>query len=77
MPRVAISKVYLGPKRGRLSREKIKRYRLALRQGVVFPPIVVIKHRPGIYEVLDGFHRLHAHRREGRKTVLIEVLIGL
>jgi hypothetical protein len=37
---------------------------------------ILIKHRAGLYEVLDGWHRVHAHRREGRKWILIHVMIG-
>jgi len=48
---------------------KVARYRRALRRRDLFPPIAVIKHCIGLYEILDGFHRFHAHRLEGRKTI--------
>jgi ParB-like chromosome segregation protein Spo0J len=59
-----------------LDRNKVARYRRALRRGDTFPPIVVIKHRIGLYEIFDGFHRFHAHRLEGRKTIQIAVAVG-
>jgi ParB-like chromosome segregation protein Spo0J len=36
-----------------------------------------IRHRIGMYEILDGFHRFHAHRLEGRKTIQITVVVDL
>ena len=54
---------------------KVTRYRRALRRGDTFPPIEVIKYRVGFYEVFDGFHRFHAHRLEGRKTIQTSVIV--
>jgi uncharacterized ParB-like nuclease family protein len=75
MSRAMIISVILGRRTERLDREKVTRYRQALRQGDTFPPIDVIKHRPGFYEVFDGYHRFHAHRLEGRKTIAIRVVV--
>jgi len=56
-------------------RNKIARYRRALRRGDVFPPVIVTR-EPMIWArsrrdfgILDGVHRYHAHRLEGRKTI--------
>jgi ParB-like chromosome segregation protein Spo0J len=73
--RALIRSIVIGRRPGGLDRKKITRYRQALRQGDTFPPIGVIKHRPGCYEVLDGYHRFHAHRLEGRKTIRISVVV--
>ena len=73
--RVLVRSVVLGRRRDKLDRKKITRYRHALRRGDTFPPIAVIKHRSGHYEVLDGYHRFHAHRLEGRKTIQINVIV--
>jgi hypothetical protein len=58
-----------GPFFQALDRKKIAGYRRALRRGDVFPPIKVTKPRVGLYTIFDGFHRFHAHRLEGRKTI--------
>ena len=73
--RVLVRSVVLGRRRDKLDRKKITRYRQALRRGDTFPPVAVIKHQPGHYEVLDGYHRFHAHRLEGRKTIRINVIV--
>jgi uncharacterized ParB-like nuclease family protein len=72
---VWISSIVLGRRSEKLDRKKVARYRRALRQGDTFPPIEVIKHRLGCYEVFDGYHRFHAHRLEGRKTILTRVIV--
>ena len=68
--RVLIRNIMLG-RPEKLDRKKLRRYRQALRRGDTFPPIDVI----GLYEVLDGYHRLYAHRDEGRKTIAIRVVV--
>jgi uncharacterized ParB-like nuclease family protein len=73
--RTLIRCIILGRRREKLDRKKVTRYRQALRRGDTFPPIWVIKHRPGLYELFDGYHRLHAHRLEGRKTIQIRVVV--
>ena len=73
--RALIRNIMLGRRTEKLDRKKLRRYQQALRRGDTFPPIDVIKHRPGLYEVLDGYHRLCAHRDEGRKTIAIRVVV--
>jgi ParB-like nuclease family protein len=66
--------VIAGRRNEPLDRKKVTRYRKALRRGDAFPPIGVIRYRVGCYEILDGYHRFHAHRLEGRKTIQIAVV---
>jgi ParB-like chromosome segregation protein Spo0J len=67
--------VVLGRRTEKLDRKKVTLFRQALRRGDRFPPVGVWKHRTGRYEVLDGYHRFHAHRLEGRKTIRIKVVV--
>jgi hypothetical protein len=46
-------------------RNKLARYRRALRRGVEFPPVDVIENWGG-YHVIDGSHRFNAYRLENR-----------
>jgi ParB-like chromosome segregation protein Spo0J len=52
-------------------RNKLERYRRALRKGAKFPPIDVIHtgFENGDWDIVDGVHRYHAHRLEGRETI--------
>jgi hypothetical protein len=60
-------------------RNKVARYRRALRRGAKFPPIEVYLRPPIVaqlwgpeaagWEVVDGHHRYHTHRLEGRETI--------
>jgi hypothetical protein len=70
-----ISSVHAVGHRDGVDWNKVARYRRALRRGDMFPPIQVMKHRIGLYEVLDGFHRYHAHRLEHRKTIQMLVVV--
>jgi ParB-like chromosome segregation protein Spo0J len=69
--RVRISSIHLRPRPDPLDRKKVTRYRQTLRRGDVFPAIWVEKFLTGRYELMDGYHRYHAHRLEGRKTIQI------
>jgi ParB-like chromosome segregation protein Spo0J len=71
-----ISSIVVGPRIDKLDRAKVTRYRQALRRGDMFPPIAVIKHRRGCYEIFDGYHRFHAHRLEGRKTIAVWLAVS-
>lgn len=66
-----ISSIVVGPRIEKLDRAKVARYRQALRQGDTFPAIAVIRHGRGCYQIFDGYHRFHAHRIEGRKTIAV------
>jgi hypothetical protein len=71
-----ISSIVVGPRLEKLDRKKITRYRQALRRGDTFPPVACIRHRRGCYEISDGYHRFHAHRLEGRKTIAVWFFIS-
>jgi uncharacterized ParB-like nuclease family protein len=59
-----------------LDRGRIKMFRLALRRGEEFPPIDV-SDIDGSLWIFDGYHRYHAHKLEGRKTILANVIAKL
>jgi hypothetical protein len=75
--RVSMERVYLPRRMGRLDRSNVAGLRRALRNGDVLPPVGVemVTSRPRRYKVLDGFHRHHAHRLEGRRTIQINVVV--
>jgi hypothetical protein len=56
-------------------RSKVERYRRALRKGATFPPIAVYHRSPAWgpenagWEIVDGHHRFHGTRLEGRETI--------
>lgn len=58
----------------RLDRRKVARFRQALRRGDRFPPLHVFERRAGHYIIFNGHHRFQAHRLEGRKTILVEIV---
>lgn len=74
--RVLIRSIFLPRRLDPLDRKKVTQYRQALRRGDTFPPIYVEKYRVGLYEVMDGYHRYHAHRLEGRKTIRVRVIMS-
>jgi ParB-like nuclease domain len=73
--RVLLSSVEATGHREGVDWNKVARYRRCLRRGDTFPPVDVIKHRVGHYQVLDGYHRFHAHRLEGRKSIRVTVIV--
>jgi hypothetical protein len=56
-------------------RNKVARYRRALRRGATFPPIDVGERLDGGYDIDDGVHRFHAQRLEGHRTIRVHVII--
>ncbi len=48
----------------------------ALERGEKLPPVVVFVDRSGLYWLADGFHRIAAYRRLGRKLVPVHVQNG-
>ena len=74
--RTLIRCIVLGRRREKLDRRKVTRYRQALRRGDAFPPIDVVRLGRNLYEIFDGYHRFHAHRLEGCKTIPIQVIVG-
>ena len=55
-----------------ISDETVLEYAEALRDGAVFPPVVVVRDGANLW-LVDGFHRFHAHRSCGRETIAAEV----
>jgi len=58
-----------------ISEETVSEYAEALREGAVFPPVVVVRDGASLW-LVDGFHRYHAHRRCGRERIVAEVRDG-
>lgn len=59
-----------------LSADTIHDYVDALVDGVELPPVVVVVDEAGVYWLVDGWHRLEAHRRTQRKTIRCDVRQG-
>lgn len=58
-----------------ISDETVLEYAEALRDGAVFPPVMVVRDGANLW-LVDGFHRFHAHRSCGRETIAAEVRDG-
>lgn len=61
--------------RQEISDETVLEYAEALRDGAVFPPVVVVRDGANLW-LVDGFHRFHAHRSCGRETIAADVREG-
>lgn len=62
--------------RERMDEGVVSDYADALKGGASFPPVTVYLDRAGLYHLADGFHRVAAHRREGRGAISAEVIEG-
>jgi ParB-like chromosome segregation protein Spo0J len=71
--RVAIERI-TGRRNGATDPANVRRLRAALRRREKLPPLQVARIGSRL-ELLDGFHRLRACRAEGRKTVVVQVVI--
>ena len=49
--------------------EKVEEYRELLEEGVEFDPIQVWEREDGRYWVIDGVHRVEAHKRAGKERI--------
>ena len=49
--------------------ETIWQYMESMKDGAVFPPIIVYEVTPSKYMLADGFHRVTANRNLGRETI--------
>lgn len=56
--------------------QTVIRYRESLEDGVCFPPITVAR-IDGVLLLVDGFHRLQAHRAAGRMTIEAVIIEGI
>lgn len=61
--------------REQMHAETVAEYAEALLDGAVFPPVVLF-HDGTDHWLADGFHRLEAHRKIGRKEIAAEVRQG-
>jgi hypothetical protein len=52
--------------------ERIEQYARAMAQGAAFPPVSLAELN-GTLWIVDGYHRIAAARRAGRKTILADV----
>jgi len=52
-----------------VSARKVKSLAQKIKDGVTLPPIDVEKHPNGTYHMVDGNHRLAAHRLAGKKYI--------
>lgn len=61
--------------RSRMNPSVVKDYEENLIAGVSFPPITVVR-TTDEFIVIDGFHRLNAHRNQGRDRIESEIIDG-
>lgn len=59
--------------RSRMDPQVIKDYEGLISEGVEMPPIKVVSIQNQLY-VVDGFHRVHAYRNQGRDRIETEVI---
>lgn len=63
--------------RAELDSETVDLYAEDIRNGAVFPPVVVFHDKEtGKYWLASGFHRWHAHQRAGRKSIEAKIIEG-
>jgi hypothetical protein len=58
--------------RSRMDLQVIRDYEAVISEGRIMPPIKVVRIQDVLY-VVDGFHRLHAYRNQGRDRIEAEV----
>jgi len=54
--------------------EKVEEYKELLEEGVEFDPIQVWEREDGQYWVVDGVHRVEAHKRAGRERIKAKLI---
>jgi ParB-like chromosome segregation protein Spo0J len=60
----------------RIDEKVFEEYALKMKEGSVFPPIVVFKDPEGEIWLGDGFHRYHAHKLNGETDIECDVKAG-
>lgn len=61
--------------RAEINEDTVSEYTESIEDGVEFPPVLV--YFTGItYYLTDGYHRMHAHKRAGKVSILCEVVNG-
>ena len=61
--------------RSRMDLQVIKDYEAVISEGRDMPPIKVVRIKDVLY-VVDGFHRVHAYRNQGRDRIEADVIDG-
>jgi hypothetical protein len=61
--------------RAKLNEETVAQYAEAIEEGATFPPMVVF-HDGADYWLAGGFHRYHAFRKVGVKTIEVDLIGG-
>jgi len=49
--------------------EKVEEYKEMIEEGVEFDPVLVWEREDGTYWVIDGVHRIEAHKRAGKERI--------
>lgn len=75
---IAISKIRTDglQMRVEMNEAAVAEYAELMAGGAVFPPVVLFLDAAGAYWLADGFHRLEAAKRGGRRTVAADVRRG-
>ena len=60
----------------RIDEKVYEEYALKMKEGSIFPPVVVFQDPEGIKWLGDGFHRYHAHRINGEVNIDCEIKQG-
>lgn len=77
---IKVSKLYMAPElqsRTKMLPSKVLEYSNAIKNGVVFPPVLAVIDANGYYRLLDGWHRVQAYRNcdpKGIQKIAVEVL---
>lgn len=54
--------------------EKVEEYAEMIEQGVEFDPILVWEREDGSYWVIDGVHRVEAHKKAGKERIKVKLV---
>jgi hypothetical protein len=77
---IKVSKLYMAPElqsRAKMLPSKVLEYSNAIKNGVTFPPVLAVRDTNGIYRLIDGWHRVQAHRNcdaKGTRKIDVEVI---
>lgn len=79
MPRIALADIRIDggtQARVRIEPKVYEEYALKMKEGSVFPPVVIFQDPEGINWLGDGFHRYHAHKINGETDIECEIKQG-
>ena len=57
--------------------QTIIQYADLVKQGIEFPPIHIVQIPQGQLILVDGYHRVHAHRSAGRERIWARISVGM